>query len=258
MFFEQQRPHAIRGTIEIDVTDTLARIRFVERETRIALPFHVFAVHCVAQCVSENPGFNTYRRGDKLMTLADVDVYSALDKRLPNGVRIPVGHIVRGAQGKSLATINWELRLAIRSADLADDPAVKLRRRLAGAPAWARRRIGRWIVSDPLRLRQSHGTVLVSTVQPKGFARPSSIIAGTVHTFTASVGAIAERIALDAEGKAVRRKILFLSGACDHDILDGVAIAKFCGRLVELFESGAGVDAAFVAETQALKAGAPA
>jgi hypothetical protein len=252
MFFERQRPHAIRATIEVDVTETLARIRTLQRETRIALPFHVFAVYCFARGIGANPEFNTFRRRDKLITFEDVDILSPLDKRLPDGVRIPVGHIVRGAQNKSLARINWELRQAIRSDDLADDPAVRLRRRMAAAPTWARRLIARWIVSDPFRLRVSHGTVLVSTVHSTGFARPTSIAGGPLHTFTAFVGSIAERLALDAEGRVARRKILFLSGACDHDIVDGAAMARFGRHMVELFEAGAWLDADFVAETRRL------
>ncbi|HTO63588.1 MAG TPA: 2-oxo acid dehydrogenase subunit E2 [Bradyrhizobium sp.] len=252
MFFERQRPHVIRATIEVDVTETLARISALQRETRIALPFHVFAVFCFARGISANPEFNTYRRRDKLITFQDVDILSPLDKRLPGGIRIPVGYIVRGAQDKSLARINWELRQAISSDDLADDPAVRLRRRMATAPNWARRLIARWIVSDPFRLRMSHGTVLVSTVHRRGFARPTSIVGGTLHTVTGFVGAIAERFALDAKGKVSRRKILFLSAACDHDIADGVAMARFGRRLVELFEGGAGLDAEFVSETRRL------
>ena len=101
MFFERQRPHAIRATIEVDVTDTLAQISALQRETRIALPFHVFAVYCIAQAISANPEFNTYRRRDKLITFDDVDILSPLDKRLPGGTRIPVGHIVRGASSSA-------------------------------------------------------------------------------------------------------------------------------------------------------------
>jgi hypothetical protein len=252
MFFERQRPHAIRATIEVDVTETLGRIRALQRQTRLALPFHVFAVYCFARGISAHPQFNTYRRRDKLITFEDVDILSPLDKRLPDGVRIPVGHIVRGAQSKSLAQINWELRRAIRSDDLADDPAVRLRRRMAGAPSFARRLIARFIVADPFRLRVSHGTVLVSTVHSNGFARPTNIAGGTLHTFTAFIGSIAERLIVDAEGKPARRKILFLSGACDHDIVDGAAMTRFGRHMVELFETGAGLDADFVAETRCL------
>lgn len=254
MFFERQRPHAIRGTVEIDITETLRRIRALERETRIALPFHAFATHCVAQAVKEYPLFNTYRRGDSLIAFDDVDILSPLDKRLPDGARIPVGHILRGAQSKSLAAINWELRQAIRADDLADDPAVKLRRGVADAPTWMRRLLSRWIVADPFRLRQGHGTVLVSTVQLPGFTQPYSIVAGTVHTLALFVGSISERLALNADGKANQRKILYLSGAFDHDILDGVAIALFIRRLVQLFEAGAGLDADYIDETKRLMA----
>jgi len=252
MFFERQRPHAIRAMVEVDVTDSLARIRAIERELRIALPFHAFAVFCVSRAVDEHRTFNTYRRGDALVTFDDIDILSPLDKRLPQGVRIPVGHIVRGAQKKSLAAINWELRKAIRADDIPDDPAVKLRRKIAAAPWWARKLMGRWIVADPQRLRQGHGTVLVSTVQDRGFHRPYSIIAGTVHTLTVFAGSFVDRLALDGGGKVENRRFVCLSGAFDHDIVDGMAIAGFAKRIVQLLESAAGLDQDFIDETRRL------
>ena len=77
MFFEQQRPHVVRGLAEVDVTDALTRIRAIERELRIALPFHAFAVYCAAQAVKEHPALNSYRCGDSLLTFEDVDILFA-------------------------------------------------------------------------------------------------------------------------------------------------------------------------------------
>jgi pyruvate/2-oxoglutarate dehydrogenase complex dihydrolipoamide acyltransferase (E2) component len=252
MFFDQQRAHAIRGIVEVDVTDSLARLAAIRRELRIAVPFHAFAVHCVAQAVREHPALNTYRRGDRLITFEDVDILSPLDKRLPSGVRLPVGHITRAAQSKSLARINHELRQAIRATDLADDPAVRLRRKVASAPGWARRLIGRAIRNDPYRLKHGHGTVLVSTVQIPGFDNASFVIGGTVHTLSVAVGAITERLRLDAHGRVERRRILGLSAAVDHDVIDGMEIGLFGRRLARLLESGAGLDDAMIAEARAL------
>ena len=100
MFFEQQRPHAVRGTLEVDVTETLARVRIIEKELRIAVSLHAFAVYCVARALKQHPALNTYRHGDKLITFEDVDVLSPIDKHLPRGLRLPVGHITRAAQDK--------------------------------------------------------------------------------------------------------------------------------------------------------------
>ena len=118
-FFWQSRPHVMRGTTEVDVTDSLAAIRRIEKELRIAVSFHAFAVYCVVQAAMQHPIMHTYRYGKKLLTFEDIDLLSPIDKRLPGGVRIPVGHILRSAQNKTLAEINWEIRQAVRASDLA-------------------------------------------------------------------------------------------------------------------------------------------
>lgn len=90
-FFWQSRPHVMNGTAEVDVTDSLEAIRRAERELRIAVSFHAFAVYCVVQAAMQSPLMHTYRHRKKLLTFEDIDVLSPIDKRLSNGVRIPVG-----------------------------------------------------------------------------------------------------------------------------------------------------------------------
>ena len=106
---DQSRPHAIYGLGEVDVTDgRWPAIRRIEKELRAAVSFHAFILYCMTRAIGRHPVARTYRRGKKLITFEDIDVLTPLDKRLPSGVRIPVGHIVRSAQTKSLAAINWE------------------------------------------------------------------------------------------------------------------------------------------------------
>ena len=123
---DQSRPHAIYGLGEADVTEALAAIRHPERQLRVAVSLHAFIVYCFVQAAREQPVAQTYRHKNKLITFEDIDLLTPIDKRLPNGVRLPVGHIVRAAQTKTLAQINWELRQAVKAADLADDPAVQI------------------------------------------------------------------------------------------------------------------------------------
>ncbi len=70
VFSSGSAPHAIRASIEIDVTDALARIRAYRTRVAHRSPlFHVFAVYCVSRAVDAQPAFNTYRRGDRLRHL---------------------------------------------------------------------------------------------------------------------------------------------------------------------------------------------
>jgi pyruvate/2-oxoglutarate dehydrogenase complex dihydrolipoamide acyltransferase (E2) component len=251
-FLWQRRSHLMRGTAEVDVTDSLASIRRIEKELRIAVSFHAFVVYCVVQAAMQHPVMHTYRYGRKLVTFEDIDIFSPIDRRLPGGVRMPVGHIMRAAQNKSLAQINWELRQAVRASHLADDPSVQALRKAARAPGLVRRMLAWQCKRNPYRLKRTSGTMLVTNVQSRAATNPVFAFGGTVHTSSIAVGNITPRLQLNREGKVVSRKMLCLSGAADHDIVDGMGIARFAQLLTRLLESGAGLDENFVEQTRSL------
>jgi pyruvate/2-oxoglutarate dehydrogenase complex dihydrolipoamide acyltransferase (E2) component len=250
-FLDHKRPNVINAAVEVDVTDGLAAIRRIEHELRVAVSFHAWVTWCVVQAAVAHPIVHTYRHGNKLITFDDIDILSPIDKRLPSGVRIPVGHIIRGAQKKSLAQINHEIRQAVRATDLSDDRAVKMRRTFAALPRPARGLIAWLTVRNPHRFRITHGTLLVTNIRSHGFTNPFHAVTPTVHTVSVAVGNTIERLKLD-RGQVVSRTMLCLSGAADHDIVDGMGGARFCYRLISLLESAAGLDEHFVRETRAL------
>jgi pyruvate/2-oxoglutarate dehydrogenase complex dihydrolipoamide acyltransferase (E2) component len=251
-FLWQRRSRLLRGTTEVDVTDSLASIRRIERELRIAISFHAFVVYCVVQAAMRHPVMHTYRYGRKLVTFEDIDIFSPIDRRLPGGVRIPVGHIIRAAQNKSLAQINWEIRQAVRVSDLADDPSVQALRKASRAPGVVRRMLAWQCKRNPYRLKRTSGTMLVTNVQSRTATNPVFAFGGTVHTSSIAVGNITPRLQLNGEGKVVSRKMLCLAGAADHDIVDGMGIARFAQLLTRLLETGAGLDETLLQETRKL------
>jgi pyruvate/2-oxoglutarate dehydrogenase complex dihydrolipoamide acyltransferase (E2) component len=249
---DQSRPHAIYGLGEADVTEALAAIRRIEKQLRVAVSFHAFILHCMTRAIREHPLAQTYRRGKKLITFEDIDVLTPLDKRLPSGVRIPVGHIVRAAQTKSLAAINWELRQAVKAADLDHDPAVQMRRRFAKFPAPVRRWLAWRTMRDPFLLKRIHGSTGITSIQSHGFSNPLYTLPPAIHTLSFSVGNLCERLALADDGSVVKRKVLCLTGAADHDVMDGMQLTRFSYRFVKLLESADGLDETFVEETRRL------
>jgi pyruvate/2-oxoglutarate dehydrogenase complex dihydrolipoamide acyltransferase (E2) component len=251
-FLWQCRPHVIRGTTEVDVTDSLAAIRRIGKELRIAISIHAFIVYCVVQAAMQHPVMHTYRYGKKLLTFEDIDMLSPIDKRLPGGVRIPVGHVIRAAQNKTLAQINWEIRQAVRASDLAEDATVQARRKLARSPWWLRRLLAWQCKRNPYCLKRATGTMIVTNVRNPAAANPVFAIIPTVHTTSVAVGNITSRLQLNREGKVESRKMLCLAYAADHDIVDGMPMAHFAHTVARLLETGAGLDETFLQETTSL------
>ena len=66
-------------------------------------------------------------------------------------------------------------------------------------------------------------------------------IAPTMHPLDLIVGSTAWKPAV-VEGRIEPREILNLTVVFDHDVIDGAPAARFARRLVELIESGYGLD----------------
>lgn len=249
----QHRPTTAYGFTEADVTEPLAAISALQRKAGIALAFNAYAIHCLARAAAEHPVVLTYRRGDRLVTFRDADIATLIEKTFPGNIKLPASHTVRAAQTKSVAAINWELREAIRN-DQSHTPAVQARRRLARMPGIVRRYVGWKMSRDPHVLSRYHGTMGLTSLQTPGYPGALSGLPPNICTVTVALGALARRVKLDADGRPVERRILTIAAGMDHLIMDGMAMSRFAKRVVELLESGTGLDEHFVTETRALVA----
>src|SRR5947207_2441245 len=149
----QHRPHTVYGFGEVDITDTLVTLRSYQETIRIAVSFHAFILYCLSRAAHEHPTVHTYRFGKKLITFGEIDIGTLIEKRVPGHGRLPVQYVLRGANRKSLAEINWELRQASRS-DPASDPNVRLRRTVAHLPGFVRRLVSWRIGRNPFWLKK--------------------------------------------------------------------------------------------------------
>ena len=249
-FLDTARPHAVHGFGEIDITEPLGLVRSLERKLGVAISFHAYTLYCMVQAAMQNPSVVTYRRGSKLITFEDIDVLTPVEKRLPGGLRIPVAHIVRAAQTKSLARINWELRSVVKAPDLAPDRTVRMRRRAAAMPGLVRRFFSWRMRRDPFLFKKINGTIGLTSVRSHGFHNAMFALPPAIHTFGFAVGNTTERLKLEADGSVSARKMMCVGAAADHDIIDGMGLARFSQLFARLMESSAGLDDAFVEETR--------
>jgi pyruvate/2-oxoglutarate dehydrogenase complex dihydrolipoamide acyltransferase (E2) component len=249
-YLDTKRTHAINGFVEVDVTDALEALRAVQRQVRVAVSFHSFMVYCLTQALIEHPTMLQFRKGNTLIRFEDIDVLTPIEKKFAGGMRIPVAYIVRAAQKKSLAQINWELRSAIRAENLAGEEAIRLRRKFGAMPSLARKFLTWRTRVDPVLFKKLHGTVLLTNVQTHGFGNAAAVFGPTVHTLSIGVGTTTDRLKLNDRNEVVNRKTLMLSGTVDHEIVDGMVATRFIVRMTKLVESGAGLDDSFVAETR--------
>lgn len=237
------RRHTVYGFIEVDVTEAITLINRYRRELRVPVTLHAFVAYCMTRAAQKYPMMHTFRHGKSLIRFDDIDIATAIDRRMPEGHRMAVGYTFRAAQAKTLAALNWELRAATNT-DLSQDPLVKLRRRFARLP-WIVRSLFAWRMSrDPRLLKRVNGTMGLTNLQSPGTPGIFWGLPINIFTCTVAIGGIAER-----DG----RKMLCLSAGVDHAITDGLTLSRFTAAFAAQLQSANGLDEAFVEETRRLR-----
>lgn len=249
------RPHTMFGMVEADITTAWERMADLRRRHRIAVAPHAYYLYCVAQVTSRFPQLNTYRKGRHLVTFRDVDVGTTAEKTDPQcGEKYAAGFIVRAAQEKSLADINDEMRQALRR-DPGEDPGAALRRKFARLPGVVRWFIRRRTAADPFRFRQVYGTVGLTNLHLADVGHPYFAIPPNPYTMTVAMGGAITRNVVEDDGRVGKRRMVPVTMAIDHALVDGIMACRFGRALVHQLESGDGLDEAFAARTHEIRAG---
>jgi hypothetical protein len=237
--------HWMYGLLEVDVTIAQQLITHHKERTSEQLSFTGFLVYCMARAVDENKQVQAYLIGrKKIVTFDDVNVGLMIEHKEGEKTAL-MGHNIMGANHKTYRQIHEE----IRSAQSAPVPANR------GMPSWFRSVMSlRWPLSklvnilmsittshDPTIRVAASGTVAVTAVGMFGKGHSGWGIATTPVSLSMVVGSIATKPAV-VEGRIEAREILNLTVMFDHDVIDGAPAARFVHRLVELIESGYGLD----------------
>jgi pyruvate/2-oxoglutarate dehydrogenase complex dihydrolipoamide acyltransferase (E2) component len=238
--------HCMYGLLEVDVT--VARQRIAEHKARTGetLSFTGFLTLCLARAVDEDKAVQAYLKGRKqVMLFDDVDVSLMVERKIGEK-RALTGYVLKGANHKTFREIHQEIRSAqsesvlpgrgmpnwFRSVMLLPWPLPRL---FIGVLGWAGRR-------DPTIVVSMAGTVGISSVGMFGKDHSGWGIYSSVHSLELVAGSTAWKPAV-VEGRIEPRQILNLTVAFNHDVIDGAPAARFVRRLVELIESGNGLEA---------------
>jgi pyruvate/2-oxoglutarate dehydrogenase complex dihydrolipoamide acyltransferase (E2) component len=237
--------HSMYGLLEVDVT--LAR-QFIEKHrahTGETLSFTGFLIVCLARAVDENKAVQAYLKGQKqLILFDDVDVGVMIEHKVGEK-RALMGHVIRGANRKTYREIHDEIR-SVQSTPVPPNrglpPWFRTAMLLPWPLSWLFRALIRIAVRrDPTIVTSMGGTVDVTAVGMFGEGHSG----WGIYPTTAALGLVVGSIALKpsvVEGRIEPREILNLTVAFDHYVIDGAPAARFTHRLVELIESGYGLE----------------
>jgi pyruvate/2-oxoglutarate dehydrogenase complex dihydrolipoamide acyltransferase (E2) component len=237
--------HSMIGLLEVDVTTVRQFIADHKEKTGETLSFTGYLAYCLAQAVVENKEVQSYLKGYKQMVMYDdVDVGIMVEHREATK-RSLMGHVIRCANQKTFREIHDEIR-TVQAEPL---PANR------GLPGWFRtamlspaplyrlfRTVIRWAGrQDPTIVTAMGGTVSITSVGMFGEGHSGWGIFPATEVLGLVVGSIVWKAAVVA-GQVVPREILHLTVMFDHEVVDGAPAARFVHRLIELIESGYGLE----------------
>jgi hypothetical protein len=233
------------GLLEVDVT--VARQIIAEHKARTGetLSFTGFLTICVARTVDEDKSVQAHLKGRKQLVLFDdVHVGLMIERKLGEKHTL-MGHVVRRANRKTFREIHDEIRAA-QNEPLPANRGMPNWLRTGMLLPWPLSRVFSGLLSlvmnrDPTLGVAMAGTVAVTAVGMFGEGHSGWGLFPITGVLGLIVGSIAWKPGI-VEGRVEPREILHLTVMFDHDIVDGGPAARFTHRLVELIESGYGLD----------------
>ena len=254
MFRMAKARHYVPVLLEADVSAARAAIARHKRDGD-DLSFTAWVVGCVAQAAAEHPRVHAVRKGHRrLVVFEDVDTALAVYRRLADDEgdeRLPMPFVLRRANEKDVAAISAEVRRAQR---LPLEPRQQwLDASGFAPPSWllplAFRTpavLRRWLYWDrllrsPERIKRTMGTVMITSVPLTsrsgggGWGIPIA-----VHPLVVAIGAVGRRPGL-VDDHVEPREFVSLTILFDHEVVDGVPVALFIRRLMQLMEGAFGL-----------------
>ena len=233
------RRHIVHGLVEVDVTHARQFIRDHKARTGETLSFTAFIVACLARAIDAHKHVQAYRDWrNRLIIFDDVDVVTMIESEV-NRVAIP--HIIRAANRKSFHAIHDEIRAIQTRPAQSEQKSGWLTRLAPNVPGFVRRFFIWALLKNPHWFKKNSGTVVVTAVGMFGRGGGWGLGILPFHTLGILVGGIVEKPGV-IDGRIEIREYLDLTISVDHDIVDGAPAARFARELVELIESGYGLE----------------
>ena len=237
--------HCMYALLELDVTVAKQFIEDYKAQTRELLSFTGYLIFCLAHAIDEDKAVQAYRKGHKQLVLFDdVNVGMMIEQKLGEK-RLLTAHVIQGANHKTYREIHQEIRSVQFNQAQPSAEAYSWFTSALLLP-WPLSRLFKVLVlmvirHDPTIITSMAGTVGITSVGMFGEGQGGWGIFTGSHVLDLVVGSTAWKPAV-VEGRIEPREFLNLTLVFDHDVIDGAPAARFARRLVELVESGYGLE----------------
>jgi len=242
---EGWRRHSLNALLQVDITEARKRIRNMKKNGK-DVSFTAWIIRCLAEALKENKELNAYRLGrNKIAVFNDVDVAIPVEKRIDDE-NVPMAHIVRRANEKSIEDITKEIRDVQRKEAKSNQVLIEdlslLERFVLRAPTFIKKIILVFSRRKGLLKKKHLGTVGVTSLGMFSKFSGWIIPLGGVNALLVVVNGTVKKPGVVGDEIDIR-EFLHLVVSFDHDLVDGATISRFLSRFTELLEKGFDLDA---------------
>jgi pyruvate/2-oxoglutarate dehydrogenase complex dihydrolipoamide acyltransferase (E2) component len=240
------RNHHMKALLELDVTHGRELIRHYRSSNKEPISFTGWIMKCISQAVAEHKSVHGIRKGkNELVIFDDVDISIIIEKEI-NGEKVPLPLVIRKVNEKTLQDIQDEILTAkeqtIETTEdyvLGNHPYKWVMRFYLTLPQFLRIMIWKHILKNPFLMKNTAGTIVVTSVTAIGNAK-GWVIPVSIHPICFALGSLVKKPGV-FEGKIAIREYLYMTVLLNHDVIDGAPAARFISRLSGLIESGYGI-----------------
>ena len=233
---EGRRKNIVHCFFEVDANALRAQISKCTPQSgkRISITSYISGI--LAASVAADPRMHAYRhKGRELILFDDVDL-SVMVERNVDGRRQPLPFIVRAANRKTFLEVDEALKQAKSAPLFADGPLSALEAQFFSLPRILRKIVWAFARNDAHLFRQIAGTVGVTSLVRYSTGRMFGLPI-TPMSLTLTIGEISPHLTL-VDGVLIEGKSLQLTLSADHDVIDGVPLARFMHKLKVNLEQG--------------------
>ena len=236
---EGKKKKQIHSLFEVDISTCRRLLRERKASGQSILSLTGYITFCFSSALSKHKNISAYRKGKrKIVLFDDVDISTIIEREV-DGTKIPMNYIIRKANEKSPEEIEKEMEIA-KNSKIGNVILDKKIRTFSRLPLRVRKIIWRYIMRNPLRVKEYLGTAGVTALHVYGrgmsWGMPLSPLTSSI-----TLGGIYEKPVRNDEKEIGFREHLCITATTDHEVVDGAEGMRFLQHFKKMIESGHGL-----------------
>lgn len=232
--------HHVAAMIEIDVTSSRNRLKILKSENK-KISFLSWLIKVIGHTMKKHEFVAAYLKGKRqVIIFNDINISIVVEKSV-EGHKVPIPLVINKANERSIESITKQINDAVNKEFTDEDivlqkKAGRIEKLYYSLPGILRRKVWNYILRHPQFAYNKMGNAAITSVgmsrNIKGWFIPIS-----VHPVCFGISKINSKPWV-VDGEIQIREILNMTVLMDHDVTDGIPMARFISDLTENIEKG--------------------